>query len=57
MCLKNKATGNHQSEPNITFTKTENKSKIKHKINGNHPTQKEEKKNLESTGKQGIKWQ
>ena len=32
---------------------------LKHKINGNHPTQKrkEEKRNIESTGKQGLKWQ
>ena len=30
----------------------------KHKINGNHPIQKgkEEKRNKESTGKQGLKW-
>ena len=30
-----------------------------HKINGNYPTQKrkEEKRNIELTGKQGLKWQ
>ena len=32
---------------------------LKHKINANHPTQKrkEEKRNIKSTGKQGLKWQ
>ena len=32
---------------------------LKHKINRNHPTQRriEEKRNIESTGKQGLKWQ
>ena len=29
---------------------------LKHKINGNHPTKKE-RRNLESTGKQDLKWQ
>ena len=45
----------HKSKPNITFTK--NKKKIlKYKINGNHPAKKrkEEKRNIESTGKQGL---
>ena len=35
---------------------------LKHKINGNHPSQKKikkknKKRNIESTGKQGLKWQ
>ena len=32
---------------------------LKHKINGNHPTEKgtEENRIIESTGKQGLKWQ
>ena len=32
---------------------------LKHKIKGNHPTKKrkEEKRNEDSTGKQGLKWQ
>ena len=31
---------------------------LKHKINGNHPKdkRKEEERNIESTGKQGLKW-
>ena len=30
----------------------------KHKIKGNHPTKKrkEQRRNIESTGKQGLKW-
>ena len=54
--LKNRATTN-QSQ---TLHSLKLKRKIlKHKINGNHPTQKrkEEKRNIESTGKQGLKWQ
>ena len=32
---------------------------LEHKIKGNHPTKKrkEEWRNIESTGKQGLKWQ
>ena len=32
---------------------------LKHKINGNNQTKKrkEERRNIESTGKQGFKWQ
>ena len=32
---------------------------LKHKINGNHVTKKrkEKRRNIESTGKQGLKWQ
>ena len=53
-----KKQGNHKSKLNITFTKTEKKS-FKHKINGNHPTKKwkEGKRNIESTGKLGFKWE
>ena len=50
-----KKQGNHKSQANITFTKTEKKNN-KYKINGNHPTKKrKEKRNIESTGKQGLK--
>ena len=55
-CLKNRATTNQ----NQTLHSQKLKRKVlKHKINGNHPTQKrkEEKRNIESTGKQGLKWQ
>ena len=54
--LKNRATTNQ----NQTLHSQKLKRKVlKHKINGNHPTQKrkEEKRNIESTGKQGLKWQ
>ena len=53
-----KKRGNHKSKPNITFKKTEKKI-LKQKINGNHPTKKkkkEQKGNIKSTGKQGLKW-
>ena len=56
MCLKNRAT----TSQNQTLHSQKLKIKIlEHKINGNHPTQKrkEEKRNIESTGKQGLKWQ
>ena len=51
-CLKNRATANQIQ----TLHSQKLKRKVlKHKINGNHPTQKrkEEKRNIESTGKQG----
>ena len=54
--LKNSAT----TKQNRTLHSQKLKRKVlKHKINGNHPTQKrkEEKGNIESTGKQGLKWQ
>ena len=54
--LKNRATTNQ----NQTLHSQKLKRKVlKHKINGNHPTKKrkEEKRNIESTGKQGLKWQ
>ena len=54
--LKNRATTNQ----NQTLHSQKLKRKVlKHKINGNHPTKtrKEEKRNIESTVKQGLKWQ
>ena len=54
--LKNRATTNQ----NQTLHSKKLKRKVlKHKINGNHTTKKrmEEKRNIDSTGKQGLKWQ
>ena len=52
-CLKNRATKNQ----NQTLHSQKLKRKVlKHKINGNRPTTTT-KKNIESTGKQGLKWQ
>ena len=54
--LKNRETTN-QSQ---TLHSQKLKRKIlKYKINGNHPTKKIklEKRNIESTGKQSLKWQ
>ena len=50
--------GNHKSRPNKTFTKTRKKD-TSTKQKGNHPTKKkkEQRRNIESTGKQGLKWQ
>ena len=51
-----KKQGNHKPKPNITFTKLKRRV-LKHKINRNHPTKKkrkEEERNIESTGKQGL---
>ena len=52
--LRNRATTNQ----NQTLHSQKLKRKVlKHKINGNHPTKKkEEKRKIESTGKQGLKW-
>ena len=53
--LKNRATTNQ----NQTFHSQKLKIKVlENKINKNHPTKKrkEEKRNIESTGKQGLKW-
>ena len=51
--LKSSATTNQ----NRTLRSQKLKRKVlKHKINGNHPKKrKEEKRNIESTGKQGLK--
>ena len=54
--LKNRATTNQ----NQTLHSQKLKRKaLKHKINGNHSTKKrkEEKRDIKSTGKQGLKWQ
>ena len=54
--LKNRATTNK----NQTLHSQKLKRKVhKHKINGNHQTKKgkEERRNIESTGIQGLKWQ
>ena len=54
--LKNRATTNQNQILHLQKLK---RKVLKHKINGNHPTKKrkEEKRNIESTGKQGLKWQ
>ena len=53
--LNNRAT----TKQNRTLQSRKIKRKVlKHRINGNHPEQKKEKKrNRELTGKQGLKWQ
>ena len=53
-----KKHGNHKSKQTLHSQKLKRKV-VKHKINGNHPTKrrKEERRNIESTGKQGLKWQ
>ena len=53
--LKNRATTNQ----NQTIHSQKLKSRgHNHKIKGNHPTQKrkEQRRNIESTGKQSLKW-
>ena len=54
--LKNRAMTNQRQ---ILHSQKLKRKILKYKINGNHPTQKrkEEKRNIESTGKQGLKWQ
>ena len=54
--LKNRATTN-QSQ--ILHSQKLKRKILKYEINGNHPTKKrkEEKRNIESAGKQGLKWQ
>ena len=53
--LKNRATTNQ----NQTLHSQNLKKKVlKRKINGNHPIKKrKERRNIESIGKQGFKWQ
>ena len=54
--LKNGATTNQNQT--LHSKKTEKKI-LKQKINGNYPTKKkkkEQKGNIKSTGKQGLKW-
>ena len=53
--LKNRATA-YQNQ--IIHSQKLKRKVLKDKINGNHTTKKkEEKRNIESTGKQGLKWQ
>ena len=53
--LKNRATTNQNQTLHPQKLKRRGH---KHKIIGNHPTKKkEEKRYIESTGKQGLKWQ
>ena len=54
MYLKNKATTNQ----NQTLHSQKLKRKVhKHKINGNNQTTTKKRRNTESIGKQGLKWQ
>ena len=55
-----KKLGNHKSKKKKKrFKKT--KQKTQHEIKGNHQTtkskRKEQRRDIESTGKQGLKWQ
>ena len=54
--LKNRATTNQNQTINSQKLKGRGH---KHKIKGNHPTKKikEQRRNIESSGKQGVKWQ
>ena len=54
--LKNRATTNQNRTSNPQILKGK---KLKYRIIGIHPSKnrKEEKGNIESTGKQGLKWQ
>ena len=54
--LKNKTTTNQNQ---ITNSQKPKRRGHKHKIKGNPPTKKrkEQKRNIVSTGKQGLKWQ
>ena len=58
MYLKNTATTNQNQ---ILHSQKLKRKALKHKINGNNPTKKKkrkkEKRNIESTGKHGLKWQ
>ena len=53
--IKNRATTNQNR---ILHSQKLKRKALKHKINGNHPTQKRKnKRETESIGKQGLKWQ
>ena len=54
--LKNRATTNQNQTINSQKLKGRGH---KHKIKGNHPTKKikEQRRNIGSSGKQGVKWQ
>ena len=50
--------GNHKS--NTLYSWKLKRKENEHKIEGNHPLPKkgkEQRRNIESTGKQGLKWQ
>ena len=53
--LKNRATANKNQTSNSQKLKRKGQ---KHKISLNHPTKekKEQRRNIKSTGKQGLKW-
>ena len=53
--LKNRATTNQNQILHLQKLK---RKALKHKTNGNHPTKKrkEDRRNIESTGKQGLIW-
>ena len=54
--LKDRATMNQNK---ITHSQKLKRRGHKHKIRGNHPTKKrkEQRRNIKSIGKQGLKWQ
>ena len=52
--LKNRATTNQNQ---TLHSQTLKRKVLKHKTNGIIQPKKEEKRNKESTGKQGLKWQ
>ena len=54
--LKNRAT---TKQNQILHSQKLKRKVLEHKRNGTHPTKKrnEERRNTESTGKQGLKWQ
>ena len=54
--LKNRASTNQNR---VLLSQKLKRKVYEHKINENHPTKKrkEERRKIESTGKQGLKWQ
>ena len=54
--LKNRA---NRYQNQTLFSQKLKRRGHKHKIKGNYPTtkRKEQRRNIESTGKQGLKWQ
>lgn len=62
MCLKDRASTNPQiktGHPPTLHSQKLIRKVLKHEMNVNNPTQKgkEEKRNTESTEKQGLKWE
>ena len=51
--LKNRET---TKQNQILHSQKIKRKVLKYKINGSHPTKKE-RRNIDSTGKQGVKWQ